>query len=71
MFVLDDGAHAALSVIFEQMAETHDCENGNGRAVRNLLERAKRAQAMRLMEVGGRLTKEELSLMTEADFVDA
>ena len=34
------------------------------RAVRNLLERAKRAQALRLMELGGKRTREELVLLT-------
>jgi hypothetical protein len=43
----------------------HDRENGNGRAVRNLLECAKRCQAMRLMELGGRKTKEQLVLLAE------
>jgi len=36
--------------------------------VRNLLERAKRSQALRLMELGGRRTREELSLLTLDDF---
>jgi len=68
MFVLDDGAYDALSCLFECMAANHDRENGNGRAVRNLLERAKRSQALRLMEMGEALTKEQLSLLVEADF---
>ena len=68
MMRLDAGARDVLGVIFAAMAATHDRENGNGRAVRNLLERAKRAQALRLMQLGGRLTKEQLSLLTEEDF---
>ena len=39
--------------------------------MRNLLERAKRSQAMRLMALGGRRTKEELSTLTEEDFHDS
>ena len=68
MFVLSEGARAALMTIFVCMATVHDRENGNGRAVRNLLERAKRSQALRLMELGGKRTKEELTLLTEEDF---
>ncbi len=68
---LDADARAALMGVFERMAAVHDRENGNGRAVRNLLERAKRAQALRLMELGGKRTKEELTLLTEDDFMDS
>jgi len=71
LFVLSDGAHEALMTIFVCMATVHDRENGNGRAVRNLLERAKRAQAFRLMELGGKRTREELTLLTEEDFADS
>jgi len=67
---LSSDAHVVLSNVFEVMAGVHDRENGNGRAVRNLLERAKRSQALRLMEMDGPRTKEELSLLTEADFAE-
>ena len=50
LFVLTPGARDALMTIFVCMATVHDRENGNGRAVRNLLERAKRTQALRLMD---------------------
>ena len=53
------------------MATVHDRENGNGRAVRNLLERAKRSQALRLMELGGRRTRDELCTLTEDDFQES
>ena len=68
---LAEAARQALMTIFVCMATLHDRENGNGRAVRNLLERAKRAQALRLMELGGRRSREELSLLVEADFMDS
>lgn len=43
--------------------------NGNGRAVRNLLERAKRAQAVRLQHMGqGRRSQEELCTLLPEDF---
>ena len=54
--------------VFNNMSQVHDREDGNGRAVRNLLERAKRSQAMRLMATEGKKTRDELSLLTEADF---
>merc|ERR1719198_1124297 len=71
VFELSSGARHSLDTIFLCMATVHDRENGNGRAVRNLLERAKRAQALRLMELGGKRTKEELTLLTEDDFYDS
>ena len=48
MLELTPGARAKLDALFAQLASVHDRENGNGRAVRNLLECAKRCQAMRL-----------------------
>merc|ERR550532_1644302 len=43
--------------------------NGNGRAVRNILERAKRAQAVRLQQRGpGRRSQEELCTLLPSDF---
>ena len=69
---LDDDARGRLGEIFAAMATVHDRQNGNGRAVRNLLERAKRAQALRLMAVQGRKkTVEELSTLTGDDFADS
>ena len=59
------------TAVFDQMAQVHDRENGNGRAVRNLLERAKRSQAMRLMAVAGRKSKADLMLLTESDFAES
>ena len=67
MLVLEQGARNVLAGLFEHMAAGRDREKGNGRAVRNVLEQVKRAQAMRLMAAGGRATREELTLITEAD----
>ncbi|CAK0898423.1 unnamed protein product [Prorocentrum cordatum] len=44
---------------------------GNGRAVRNILERAKRSQAVRLQRQGGRRTQEELCMLLPEDFEGA
>ena len=72
MLTLSPGAREALMTIFVCMSTVHDRENGNGRAVRNLLERAKRVQALRLMDLGGgKRTREELTLLTEADFEES
>ena len=68
MLNLSEDAREALTSMYTIMATVHDRENGNGRAVRNLLERAKRSQALRLMELGGKRTREELSLLTHEDF---
>jgi SpoVK/Ycf46/Vps4 family AAA+-type ATPase len=74
MLTLSDGARDALTTIFLCMATVHDRENGNGRAVRNLLERAKRSQAFRLMDglgLGVQRSREELCLLDETDFMDS
>jgi len=68
---LDAEAKRRLSAIFAAMATVHDRQNGNGRAVRNLIERAKRAQALRLMNVKRKKTVDELSLLTGDDFADS
>jgi len=68
---LSPGAREVLVGIYKTMARTHDRENGNGRAVRNLLERAKREQALRLMALSGKKSKEELMLLVEEDFAGA
>jgi stage V sporulation protein K len=65
---LSPGARQVLVGIYKTMAQTHDRENGNGRAVRNLLERAKREQALRLMAHSGKKSKEQLMLLVEDDF---
>ena len=71
MMTLSDGAQETLTTIFVCMATVYDRENGNGRTVRNLLERAKRSQALRLMEMGGKRSREELCMLTEDDFMDS
>lgn len=68
---LSPGAREVLVGIYKTMARTHDRENGNGRAVRNLLERAKREQALRLMALSGKKSKEQLMLLVEEDFAGA
>lgn len=45
---LEEEAENELVTLFEKMEQVDDKENGNGRAVRNVLEAAKRSQALRL-----------------------
>jgi len=44
-------------------------DNGNGREVRNLIEGARRQQALRLLEVQGKKTADQLSTLEGSDFV--
>ena len=43
---------------------------GNGRAVRNILEKAKRRQAVRLQNTPGKKGKDDLCQLTAADFLE-
>jgi len=61
-------ARASLGSIFRAMVAARDRECGNGRAVRNLLERAKREQALRLVGLPGKKSKEQLMLLLADDF---
>ncbi|EOD11023.1 hypothetical protein EMIHUDRAFT_257535, partial [Emiliania huxleyi CCMP1516] len=61
-------ARASLGSIFRAMVAVRDRECGNGRAVRNLLERAKREQALRLVGLPGKKSKEQLMLLLADDF---
>ena len=65
--VLDSGGRASLKEELSQMEKVEDKENGNGRAMRNLLDRAKRRQALRLQELPGRKTMQQLQQLTAAD----
>ena len=77
---LHASAVSSLQTAFAHMAAVHDKENGNGRAVRNILEAAVRKQALRIASnpsanaqalsgtAGGR-RKEELRLLVAEDFV--
>lgn len=73
MMSLTTEAREVLQMKFEAMARLHSRQNGNGRAVRNTLEAAKRRQALRLVQWRntGRLPqKEEMSKLAAADFRD-
>ena len=63
---LTDGARRRLRDILEQKARTQDPNLGNARMVRNLIERAIRRQAVRLVR-RARVTRDDLVMITEAD----
>merc|ERR1712216_845241 len=65
--VLDSGGRASLKEELSQMEKVEDKENGNGRAMRNLLDRAKRRQALRLRKLTGRKTMQQLQQLTASD----
>lgn len=71
MMSLTTEAREVLQMKFEAMARLHNRQNGNGRTVRNMLEAAKRRQALRLVQWRntGRLPqKEEMSRLAASDF---
>jgi hypothetical protein len=64
---LEDAARSVLLEKLRQMESVVDKENGNGRAMRNLLDAAKRRQALRLQQLPGRKTVEQLRQLTVSD----
>lgn len=70
---LGDGARELLVSHFEaEMANREpDAKGSNGRGVRNLLEAAKRAQALRLADVKGAKTVDDLTTLTAEDCATA
>jgi len=75
VMVLSPEAEERLRQVLQRVVEDPGCQggdaraNGNGRAVRNILERAKRAQAVRLQQQGAvRRSQEELCTLLPDDF---
>jgi Holliday junction resolvasome RuvABC ATP-dependent DNA helicase subunit len=64
---LDPAVESMLLEHFAQMSRIADKENGNGREVRNIIEQAKRKQALRLQQSPGRKSPDQLRLLTAAD----
>ena len=64
---LDPAAEPLLKESFDRLSQLADKENGNGREVRNVIEQAKRKQALRLQQSPGRKTAEQLRLLTADD----
>merc|ERR1712032_127701 len=69
-YVLSNGASEMLSTLLTDVASKKGREQGNGRAVRNLLEQARRRMAVRLQssQKGGSRSKDELCTLDKADF---
>mmetsp|Transcript_9630 Transcript_9630/g.24926 ORF Transcript_9630/g.24926 Transcript_9630/m.24926 type:complete len:819 (-) Transcript_9630:139-2595(-) len=64
---LHEHARAQLLTQLEVVSNSHSKASGNARAVRNMLEQAKRRQALRLVNIPGKKTPEELVLLTTDD----
>ena len=65
---LTDGARGKLNDMVKALVVAPNAQNGNGRAIRNILEIAMRKQALRLAEQKGTMKPHQLSLLTEEDF---
>lgn len=68
-YKLSGGAREELRMIIETMPKLHE-HNGNARLVRNLIERAMRVQAVRLVDQE-QITREDLMVLTREDMVGA
>lgn len=72
VMMLSQAASERLRLVLQQVCSKVDGKDsrasGNGRAVRNILERAKRNQALRLQQGGGRRSQEELCTLVPEDF---
>jgi len=62
------GSEGLLFKRCEQIHQNKGRQNGNGRDVRNLVEQAKRQQALRLLKIDGKKTPEQLMSLEAADF---
>lgn len=67
-FRLSEEAQAVLQQMVQATADRKGKDNGNGREVRNMLEAARRKQALRLLDVKGKKTEEQLCTLESADF---
>uniref|UniRef100_A0A7S2C2N6 CbbX AAA lid domain-containing protein n=1 Tax=Florenciella parvula TaxID=236787 RepID=A0A7S2C2N6_9STRA len=66
---LTDEASAMLEKQLGVMVDAKDVQNGNGRAVRNVVEQAMRAQALRLSDNKASLAPHLLSIIEAADLI--
>mmetsp|Transcript_35851 Transcript_35851/g.82297 ORF Transcript_35851/g.82297 Transcript_35851/m.82297 type:complete len:814 (+) Transcript_35851:57-2498(+) len=69
VLMLSQSASNALSKLLQKVASSEGRENGNGRAVRNILETAKRQMAVRLQSAHPKQrSKDELCTLEAVDF---
>lgn len=67
-YKIDKNAIGILRYLANDAVNKNERDTGNGRYVRNMLEKAKQYQAMRLAELDHEPTQEELQLLTDNDF---
>lgn len=65
---LSGGASEVLQKLVEGTSKRGGKDNGNGREVRNMLEAARRKQALRLLDIQGKKTEEQLCALEGEDF---
>jgi len=66
--LMSDSAASRFKGIIREVSSCGCQASGNGRAVRNMIERAKRNQAMRLQTIGNKHSQEELCTLVPQDF---
>merc|ERR1712096_455747 len=71
MILSYDAAPKLQSMLAKLLRAVKPTDIGNARAVRNLLEKAKRRQATRLQTLPGKRAKDDLCQLTAADFNDS
>lgn len=65
-YELSSGARDELRFVIEKEQKCHE-NSGNARLVRNLIERAIRRQAVRLLQPGNKMTRDDLMLLKRED----
>jgi len=70
-FKLSTDAAEVLKEMFDKTTARGGKDNGNGREARNILEGARRKQALRLLEIEGKKTEDQLCQLEAVDFVAA
>ncbi|TEB06849.1 Stage V sporulation protein K [Pelotomaculum schinkii] len=67
-YELSSGAREELRFVIEKEQKCHE-NSGNARLVRNLIERAMRRQAVRLLKPGNKMTRDDLMLLKREDLI--
>jgi stage V sporulation protein K len=67
-YELSGGAREELRFVIERELKCHE-NSGNARLVRNLIEKAIRKQAVRLLQDGKKITRRELMQLTREDLL--
>jgi stage V sporulation protein K len=67
-YEFSNGAREELRFVIEKEQKCHE-HSGNARLVRNLIEKAIRRQAVRLLQPGNKMTRDDLMLLKREDLV--